>query len=494
MSQDRDSLLENADVNPCTSNGYLDHIESQPAEVINENSATNEAAKFPQILAGFSATLSALSAGLVLGWTSPILDYITHGKFNDIPINNDQMGWIGSFATLGAMAMCIPTGFICDLIGRKRALLLLIVPFSVGWALIFWARNVLFLYFGRIMTGMAVGACCVAAPLYNGEIAHQSLRGVLGSFFQLMIVTGVFLAYLVGECLTPYQFTMFCAGLPMLFLVVFAFQPESPSYLIKKGQFDEAKKCLARLRGSSYNVDAELIQIEGSLKESTQSSASLRDTFNQKAVIKAILISFALMFFQQFSGINVIILYSSNIFKMTGIKLNSNLATIVVGAVQALATLVSSLVIEKLGRKFLLFFSLSTVTINAVLLAIYFSIKTRGHPDSEVVSDIGFIPVVAVCLFVVSFSLGVGPIPWMIASEILPSEIRSIVSSAAGTFNWFLAFIITKTYLNLSSLVGIDSIFYGFTVFSLIGTVFILVMVPETKGKSVSQIQEELAQ
>lgn len=187
--------------------------------------------------------MSAFSAGMVLGWTSPILDYLTEGKYNNISINQTQMGCIGmchilrsnfgnplhqltgSFATFGAMAMCIPTGFICDLIGRKNALLLLVVFYIGGWGLIIWAKNILMLYFGRyvqsfrnlnitdmksywidrLITGMAVGACCVAAPLYNGEIAHQSIRGALGSLFQLMIVTGIFVAYLLGECLIPLQ-------------------------------------------------------------------------------------------------------------------------------------------------------------------------------------------------------------------------------------------------------------------------------------------------
>ncbi|KAL1492595.1 hypothetical protein ABEB36_010835 [Hypothenemus hampei] len=405
MSQDRDSLLEN-DIAPSTSTDYFDTIESiHPVQSSNVDEISPPA-KLPQIWPAFTASLSALSAGMVLGWTSPILDYLTSGKYNDIPIDKNQMGWIGSFATLGAMAMCIPTGFICDLIGRKYGLLLLMVPFIGGWSLIIWASNILALYFGRLITGMAVGACCVGTPLYNGEIAHHSIRGAVGSFFQLMIVTGIFLAYVFGEYLSPEKFTKLCAFVPFIFLLLFAFQPESPSFLIKKGEYEAAKKSLSKLRGTGYDVETEFKYIEGCLKESSQTMTSLCNTFTQRPIIKAVIISFALMFFQQFSGINVVILYSSDIFKSTGINLNANVATIIVGSVQVLATLSASLIIEKTGRKQLIFISLSAVAINTAILAIYFSVKIRGHSSSEVLKDIGFIPIGAVCLFVVAFSLG----------------------------------------------------------------------------------------
>ncbi|RZB39696.1 Sugar tr and/or MFS 1 domain containing protein, partial [Asbolus verrucosus] len=148
---------------------------------------TTEPRRFPQYVAALAATLSALCAGAVLGWTSPILSEITVGKFHNISVDNNQMGWIGSFVTLGGMTMCIPTGFLCDLIGRKKTLLLLIVPFAVGWSLILFARSIIMLYLGRLITGMAAGASCVAAPLYTSEIAQKEIRGTVGSYFQLMI-------------------------------------------------------------------------------------------------------------------------------------------------------------------------------------------------------------------------------------------------------------------------------------------------------------------
>lgn len=437
----------------------------------------------------FSATFSALAAGTVLGWTSPILDDLETGKFQGITLNKNQIGWTGSFVTLGGMAMCIPTGFICDLIGRKKTLLTLFIPFTCGWLLIIFAKNVLMLYFGRLITGMAAGACCIAAPLYTIEIAHKSLRGTLGSYFQLMVTVGIFIAYLFGKLLSPIHFTILCATMPIIFIILFMFQPESPTYLLKRGFYDQAKLALFKLRGDHYNVDEELNEIEGFIKETAQTSVSLMRTFKQQHIIKAFFIALALMFFQQFSGINAVVLYTSDIFKTSGVHLDPKVASIIVGAFQVVATFFSSLVIDKLGRKFLLVISSLFITITTLLLGMYFTLKTRTNLNPDMLEELGFLPVGALCVFIIAYSLGLGPIPWVISGEIFPMEIKSIMSSTAGTLNWFLAFLLTKFYLQICDIIGEDSTFYVFCFCSSLGLLFSYFILPETKGKSVAEIQ-----
>lgn len=407
-------------------------------------------------------------------------------------MDSNQIGWIGSFVTLGGMAMCIPTGFICDLIGRKKTLLSLFIPFTIGWLLIIFANSVLMLYFGRLITGMASGACCIAAPLYTSEIAHKSLRGTLGSYFQLMVTAGIFLAYLFGKYLNPIHFTIWCACVPVVFVILFAFQPESPTYLIRRKQDVQAKEALIKLRGPSYNIVDELIEIEGSIKESAETTVSLKETFKQRHVLKAFFICTALMFLQQFSGINAIILYTTEIFKSSGVNLDPKVASIVIGAVQVAATFVSSMVIDKLGRRILLLVSAVFIAVSTLLLAIYFTIKDRTNVNHDIIEELGYLPIGALCIFMVAYSLGLGPIPWVISSEIFPTEIKSISSSTAGTFNWFLAFILTKFYLQIIAVIGQDSAFYIFCCCSTAGIVFIYFIVPETKGKSITEIQLEL--
>ncbi|CAH0546459.1 unnamed protein product [Brassicogethes aeneus] len=456
----------------------------------NNQNPENYKARF-QYFAAISATLSAFASGAVLGWTSPILDILENGDFNGIKVDNDQMGWIGSLATLGAVIMCIPMGVICDFMGRKKSLLFLVLPFTVGWALILFSKNILMLYFGRLFCGMAVGGTCVAAPLYTGEIAHKNLRGSLGSYFQLMVTVGILFAYVLGKFLTVKAFTIACACLPFIFVVLFVFQPESPVYLIKLGLYDAAESAMVRLRGTP-GVQYELLELEETVKESTNSQVSMCRLLKRKSSLVAIVISFALMFFQQFCGINTIILYVSKIFETSGVKMDSKTASIIVAIVLALSTFIASLVIEKLGRKFLLILSSSVLIISNLTIAVYFTLKDRNHIDEKTLSHFGFIPVSAVCVFVAVFSLGLGPIPWMISSEIFVPEIKSVVSSVAGTLNWFMAFLITKFFLQINQQVGMDSTFYFFSVMSALGAIFIYKVVPETKGKTIMEIQYEL--
>ncbi|KAJ8911431.1 hypothetical protein NQ315_005964 [Exocentrus adspersus] len=474
MNQDVNCLLSDNIIN--TENAHESGYESVTTR--NLHSHEEKPNRFPQYFAAFTATLSALATGAVLSWTSPILTDLQNGHFRNISLTENEVGWIGSFVTLGGMAVCIPAGFLCDFIGRKKTLLLLIIPFSTGWLLILFAENVLMLYFGRLITGLAAGACCVAAPLYTSEIAHKSLRGTLASYLQLMVTVGILLAYLIGKYLTPIHFTIWCACLPFIFVLLFITQPESPVYLLKKNLHDQAKSSLIKLRGSSYNVDNELREIETCLKDSSRTTVSLRNTMRNKA---------------QFSGVNVIIFYTTDIFKGSGSKLDPHTATILVGVFQVLTTFISSVAIDKLGRRILLITSALVIFLSTLLLAVYYTTKYRIHIDNHILTEWSFLPVSSVCLFIIAYSLGLGPIPWVIPVEVFPSEIQSVTSSIGGTFNWFLAFVLTKSYLPMADAIGQDGVFYIFSVASLLGAVFVYFILPETKGKSNIEIQADLA-
>lgn len=438
------------------------------------------------------ATLSAFASGVVLGWTSPISKELENGTYHNISINADEMGWIGSFVTLGAMTMCFPFGIICDLIGRRAALLLLIIPFSIGWSLIVWANSLLMLYIGRFITGMAAGACCVAAPLYTSEIAQKEIRGTLGSYFQLMVTIGIFFAYLVGKFASVSQYTVICAMTPFIFFIFFVFQPESPLYSLKKAKVESARNALLRLRGCNYNVDSEIDNIKSVLESSMQSSSSIAESLRKTAFRKAFIIALALMFFQQLSGINAIIFYTSDIFSASGAKIDPKTAAIFVGGFQALATFISSLVVDKLGRRMLLISSDFVMAFAAIFLGLFFTLQDRQLVSTDTLSMLGFLPVVSLCVFVIMFSMGLGPIPWAISGEIFTPEVKSFAASSAGTFNWFLAFLVTKYFLELETDIGVDVMFYVFSIICFCGSLFCYFVVPETKGKTIEEIQKEL--
>lgn len=183
--------------------------------------------KWPQYIAALSATGGALAAGTALGWTSPANPKLQNGTDPryDFTLTEDQLSWVGSSLNLGAAAVCIPIGFLINLIGRKWSMLSLVIPFTIGWGLIIWAQNVAMMITARVFIGIAGGAFCVAAPLYIGETAQKEIRGTLGSYFQLMITIGILFVYAVGAGVDVFLLSIICGVIPLVFGLIFFFMP-----------------------------------------------------------------------------------------------------------------------------------------------------------------------------------------------------------------------------------------------------------------------------
>ncbi|KAL4701899.1 hypothetical protein ACJJTC_013187 [Scirpophaga incertulas] len=451
----------------------------------------SEGRKLPQYIAALSATLGALAAGSMLGWSSPVVFKITQANNTDynFPINVSQGDWISSIINLGAAAICFPIGLIMDKIGRKLTMLLLVLPFTLGWLLITFASSVGMMIAGRFITGVAGGAFCVTAPAYTSEIAQDSIRGTLGSYFQLMITVGILFAYAVGSYTSVFVFNIFCTLVPIVFGVVFFFMPESPNYLVVKGHHEQARQALIRLRGREYDVDTELNSLQAKADDARQNPVSFASAITKRTALKAILICYSLMLFQQLSGINAVIFNTSAIFDSAGASIESAIATIIIGVIQVVATFVSSLVVDKLGRRILLMLSALVMCLCSTALGVFFFLKDAHGDGSAILTSISWLPLLSLSLFIISFSLGFGPIPWMMAGELCLIDIKSFVGSTAGTFNWLLSFTVTSTFNSLNTAIGSGQVFWMFAGIMLLGFVFIFFVVPETKGKSVDEIQ-----
>ncbi|GJQ70736.1 hypothetical protein Trydic_g669 [Trypoxylus dichotomus] len=469
-----------------------EHVNKMTTKQRQNRPVTSNASKLPQYIAAVSVCLGSVAAGTVLGWTANIGVDLEQGNFRNITASTEEQGWIGSFATLGALVMCFLTGFLCNLIGRKWTMLSLVVPFTLGWLLLVFAENVDMLYAGRFFTGLAGGAFCVSAPLYTSEISETEIRGRLGSFFQLFLTVGILLAYLFPLFSDIFLHSLLCGIIPLIFGVVFIIQPETPVHLLNKGKDDLARTALQKLRGEDYDIDPEISLIKALIQEEKENDVPIIEVLKTRAAKKATLICFSLMFFQQLSGINAVIFYTGDIFEASGIAMESQHATVIVGSVQVVATFCSSMVIDKLGRKILLLISDGFMALSTILLGVYFTLKDRELTDADTLETLGFLPILALCIFIIVFSLGFGPIPWLISSELFPSEIKAVASSAAGTFNWFLAFLVTRFYLDLKEAIGGDITFYIFSGISILGTLFVLLVIPETKGKTMEEIQDML--
>uniref|UniRef100_A0A2M4A0Z4 Facilitated trehalose transporter Tret1 n=1 Tax=Anopheles triannulatus TaxID=58253 RepID=A0A2M4A0Z4_9DIPT len=463
-------------------------------DAIPEGSGT--ITKRNQFIAALGICMAAVSGGTALAWTSPVLPQLTPANDSDpsafegerFLLTSDEGTWVGSFLAVGAFFGALPAGFLAEKIGRKYTTMSLAVPYLISWALIVFAANAGMLYAGRLIIGIATGGSCVVAPMFISEIAETSIRGALGAFFQLHLTVGILFIYAVGSYTHWITLSTLCAIFPVLLIVAMFIVPESPVYLVKTGRRIDAGVALKWFWGRDADTQSALQTIQSDL-DAASGNAKLSDLFTNSTNRAALFISLLLMFFQQFSGINAVIFYTAPIFKSAGSTMDPAICSIVVGVVQVVMTLASSVLIDKAGRRILLLQSSFIMGSCLVVLGIYFKLQN----DKVDVSNIGWLPLASVVLFIVSFSLGFGPIPWMMMGELCAPDIKGLASALAVMFNWTLVFLVTKSFGIMQDLLGSDWTFWFFGAWMAVCTVYVFIKVPETKGKTNAQIQAILS-
>nr|CAD7579601.1 unnamed protein product [Timema californicum] len=362
---------------------------------------TTSARRFPQYLAAFTVSIGAFGQGTVLAWSSPAGLPLMDGAMG-FPVDSEQLSWTGALMPLGALVVMAPMGWAIDRLGRKNTMLLLVVPFLVGWALIMWPTSVGMLYAGRFLTGMAGGAFSVSGPVYTAEIAQKEIRGLLGSFYQVLLTFGVLFTFAAGSVLSPFWLSTICAAVPVLFAATFVFMPETPVYFLRNDQGEKARHSLRWLRGPEVDLEPELQELQLAVDEERKNQASLRDAFRTLGAKKGLLVSAGLLVFQQLSGVNSATFYTTVIFKDAGSKMAPTQATIIIGTVQVVTTIVSCLVVDRLGRRILLLTSDLVMSLCMFALGAFFYLQHVGHDTSALT----WLPVTSLSVFFVAYALG----------------------------------------------------------------------------------------
>lgn len=426
----------------------------------------------------------------MLGWSSPAQFKVVNETEYGFAVNAEEWSWIGSIPTLGGVISCLIIGFVMDAIGRKATMLLLIVPFSIGWAMIIWPISVALLYIGRFSVGFAGGAFFVVAPAYIGEIATNDIRGTLGSCLQLMITIGILFAYVVGDFLALKPYNLICAMLPLIFGAIFIWMPESPYFYVMKNRAQNAENALKWLRGDGFNYSDELADIKIEHESNARRSASWSTILSKPATKRGLMISLILLLFTQLSGVNAVIFYTGDIFEQTKSGIKPTLATIIVGIMQVIATFTASVTVDRLGRRFLLITSATIMCACNIGLGVYFHLLDHEYSS---IDKLSWLPISSLCVYIIAFSLGLGPIPWVLVGELFSTEAKAIAGSLSGSGSWLIAFFVTKEFSNLVDLIGRGPTFFVFAVFAAICGLFVFFAIPETKGRSFNEIQRALA-
>ena len=436
-------------------------------------------------------------AGLLFGYDQGVIAGALAGIGKDFAVGDTAKQIITSWVTLGALFSALVAGTLADKFGRKPMLITAGILFSAGALVQGFAPGVPVLTAGRVITGFGIGFASTIAPLYAAEMAPQQIRGRIVSTYQLAITVGIFLAYLVSDLLEPGRWReMFLVGIvPGVILITgVLFAPESARWLAKVGRKRDAKKSLARVTQAD-EVNKNLDDLERELThEKAEGESTWSDVF-KPSVRKALIVGLGLSIFQQVTGINAIIYYANTIFESAGLtstKAQTTATLYCVGLTNVLATFVAVAYVDRFGRKPLLFLGLVGMFVSLCAVGLGFAIESTKDTGSGA-SIVGIITMVALVIFIASFAFSLGPVVWTIISEIFPNRIRGRAVSLATAANWGAAFLVTEFFLSIVNAIGEAATFFILASMCVLAYIFIWRYVPETKGRSLEEIQAQWA-
>ncbi|KAF4695266.1 hypothetical protein FOZ60_005133 [Perkinsus olseni] len=477
------------------------------------------------VLSVGAVLLGPLMFGLTTGFTGQTIDTmantVTTADGTPIEIGVYDHLWVlhgssesslfGSLVNIGAMFGAFVGGPLIDRFGRKWCL----VGCSPCFVLLYlWqalAHTSWQLLLERIIVGIVVGIESVAAPTYIGEASPTKIRGMLGAANQLASTVGNLIAYALGMAFRTQANSVdpnatsqtFCNWrdvswiylIPSGLLGILVFLvPESPRWLAEHRGLDAAKKVLLRLHGTDENdpdVVEELRAYEATVEAQKEKAGSTRKERFDDAMAGLrkywiqVVIGVVLQICQQLSGINAVVFYQTTIFQAAGIS-NKQMMALVTMIIQVVVTFISCCIMDLAGRRFLLVFAASGMCISAWMLGLFFYLQ-----DVTGLTNVGWLALASAYCYIAFFSIGVGPIPWLIMSEIFPNDVRGNAAAIATAVNWLFAFIVTMCLDAYRQAITYQGVFWSFGFICLVMIFFVLFFIPETKGKSFEEIENE---
>lgn len=439
------------------------------------------------IVAATGGLLFGFDTGVISG-AIPFLKQYWHLQDADVE-------WITTTVLVGAIIGAIVSGKLSDYLGRKTMIIFNAIIFAIAAVGCTYAPSVTVLIIMRILIGFAIGITSFVVPMYIAEVSPMRRRGALVTLNQLMITIGILLSYvsdyLISNDNNPSSWrNMFAVGFvpAVVLLTGMFFLPETPRWLMSKGKWEKGKKVLENIE------DAD--RFEQSLRELEEDTVFAKNTHvTAGGIMKpwlrtALIITIGIFFFQQFSGVNTIIYYSPIIFQMAGVVSNtaSIVPAIIIGAVNVMACFVSVLLLDKVGRRKLYRVGICGMIPSLALLGLCFYFK------DALGASLPYLAVMSIVLYIVFIAISLAPLGWLLISEVFPLSVRGIGMSIGSLAHWGFNAIIAFTFLKLINTIGIASTFWFYSLICLIGLVWGYYYIPETKGKSLEEIEKHWRQ
>ncbi len=431
-------------------------------------------------------TVVAALGGLLFGYDTAVISGAVGFLQKHFQLNAGLEGFAASSALIGCIFGALFGGPLSDRYGRKSVMISCAILFALSGVASALPHTLTQFVWARFFGGFAIGAVSVVSPLYIAEIAPEKIRGTLVSLYQLAIVIGILVVFFVNMLIqrlgneawnVAYGWRWMLGSLVFpsgLFGILAIGIPESPRWLMKMGRREAASEILVRVGGQA-NASREIRQIEDSLQQETSSFSELFTGGYKPALVVGVVLAVIC----QFSGINAIMYYAPEIFRAIGVARNAAFAeTVSVGMVNLIFTFVAIWLVDRAGRKALLVVGSIVQVIALTAVGLMYAMHAGG-----------MWLLVFVLLFIAAFASAMGPIPWIIISEIFPTKIRGRAMAIAVLVIWVADYIVSQTFPMLAKGIGDAKTFWIYAICSFLGLIFILFKVPETKGKTLEEIE-----
>lgn len=492
-----------------------EHNSSSQKEILSEaeKEKVNVRYGFRSACSQFTASVAQnfllFSLGMAFGMPTVVVGVLDHKVASnqtklespDLILSDEQSSWLGSILFLFHPFGSIISGYFLEYIGRKRLMILVGFPFFLGWILLYLAETVSIIMLGTVCMGLSVGCCEAPIISYIGEISEPRMRGSLSLFAGAACNFGVFIIFLI-YALTDWRTTVLISAIfPILTMIMIAFIPESPTWLVSKGRLEEAERSLRWVRGWSkkHKVRVEFEQLVKDTNSATLYVADSEYTTDQRKssqlskllnylvrpeIVRPFIMIMILFFITIIASLQPMRPFLVEIFRTFGLPMKSEWVLVLTGILSITGSFVSTITVNKLGKRGMTLWSTGINTFFTLMLSI--CAMNLQWP--------GWIPLTIFCTCFWVSGYGMLPLPWMLLSEVFPLQVRGIASGITAASSSVVNFISTKTYINLTSWFGLHGTLFIYTLVSFLGFIYIYFYVPETEDRTLQEILDFFAE
>ncbi|EFN68554.1 Sugar transporter ERD6-like 8 [Camponotus floridanus] len=409
-------------------------------------------------------------------------------KTNDLQLDAVQANWMATASALGIPLGCLVSSFVMRR-GRKISMFVTSLISLVGWVTIYMSNSYVQILVGRTISGVSVGMASVPTTVYVAEITGPKWRSTMITWTSFFMGLGILLIYIFGYIFKDdwRLMTLMCSLLPVVAIILALLViPESPLWLRDQNRSEEALEIMRKFRGIPKGKPTPtelLLELEPRPQRENQ---NLLQHLMKRSSVMPFVIMLSYFFFQQFSGIFVVIYNAVTIMDKSGVQIDPYIGAVIIGVARLIACLLTSAVSQKFGRRISSIISGIGMTIFMASLSLYLFLAENGI----VISDKGIIPVACIILYIFASTLGYLIIPFAMVGEIYPSKVKDILSNLTVAIGYIFSAITVKTYPDMLKLMNMHGVFFFFGIVSFIGLIFIILFLPETKGKTLSEIED----